>query len=315
MTHTTGHAFFVHGAAPAAGRARALWRTLSRLATGALLLLALAAPSVASAACQEVFFSCKRLGDKDPETGLEVERGTNLRSLRSGGRSDSWIARNCRVVYAEPAGCQWRGGGGGGGGSPPPSYDAPSYTAPAYREPAGDGAAPAPAAPPARRDAWGRRTPTPAPREVEGGSPSAPAQVDASPDGGPYAAEIAAAAARYKLPAALLRAVLTVESGGNVGAVSHKGARGLMQLMPATAKALGVNDVEDPAQNIMGGARFLRILANRFQGDLVKVLSAYHAGSLRVLTRDGTPFAATDEYVRKVLRVYYQLRDQAARRG
>lgn len=288
------------------------------LLTALALLVGLVVPTVALAACQEAIFSCKRLGGKDPETGLEIERSVNLRSLRSGGRSDSWIGRNCRVVYASPDGCQWRSGGNGGGGaggSSPPSYDAPSYGAPAYREPADDGAAAPPAPAPARRDAWGRRTPTPAPRDVDGGSPSAPAQIDTMADSGAYAAEIAAAAVRYKLPSALIRAVLTVESGGNLGAVSHKGARGLMQLMPATAKALGVTDVDDPAQNIMGGARFLRILANRFQGDLVKVLSAYHAGSLRVLTRDGTPFAATDEYVRKVLRVYYQLRDQAARRG
>ena len=134
-------------------------------------------------------------------------------------------------------------------------------------------------------------------------------------DLGPFSAEIAAAAERYRLPTALLRGVLTVESGGNPLAVSNKGAVGLMQLLPETAKAMGVDDLYDTAQNVMGGARFLRVLANRFDGDLVKVLSAYHAGSTRVLGRDATPFAATDDYVRKVLKIYYQLRDAGERRG
>ena len=84
----------------------------------------------------------------------------------------------------------------------------------------------------------------------------------------------------------------------------------LMQLMPATAKAMGVKDRRDPEQSIMGGARFLRVLANRFKGDLVKVLSAYHAGSTRVRKRAGPPYAATDSYVRKVLGIYYALRDR-----
>lgn len=265
-------------------------------------------PAQAQAGCTEAIFSCKRLGGIDAETGLPVERSANLRSLRAGGRNDAWIGRNCRLVYSDPDGCSWRNSGGGGGSAP--SYGGgPSSPPASYGPPSGgdDGdTAPAP-----RRDAWGRRSPTPAPKADDMGAPEASAPVpEIRADSGPYSAEITAAANRYKLPAALIRAVLTVESGGHVGAVSHKGARGLMQLMPATAKALGVEDPSDPAQNIMGGARFLRILANKFQGDLVKVLSAYHAGSLRVLTRDATPFAATDAYVRKVLRVYYQLRDQ-----
>jgi soluble lytic murein transglycosylase-like protein len=132
-------------------------------------------------------------------------------------------------------------------------------------------------------------------------------------DDGPYASEIAQAASRYRLPPQLVRAVMQVESGSNPLVVSNKGAVGLMQLLPATAAALGVEDIHDPAQNILGGARFLRVLANKFEGDLVKVLSAYHAGSMRVLSRDATPFAATDDYVRKVLKTYYQLRDAALR--
>ncbi len=128
-------------------------------------------------------------------------------------------------------------------------------------------------------------------------------------DTGIFADEIGAAAQRYKLPPQLIRAVMMTESGGNPLVLSNKGAVGLMQLLPATAREMGVDDIHDVAQNLMGGTRFLRVLANRFDGDLVKVLSAYHAGSTRVLGRDATPFAATDDYVRKVLRLYYQLRD------
>jgi soluble lytic murein transglycosylase-like protein len=140
----------------------------------------------------------------------------------------------------------------------------------------------------------------------------APAQVPqvTEADTGPFSAAIKRAAERYKLPADLIRAVMKVESGYKPEATSVKGAVGLMQLMPATAAAMGVKDPRDPQQNIMGGARFLRVLANRFRGDLVKVLSAYHAGSTRVKRRGATPFAKTDSYVRKVLGIYYALRDR-----
>jgi len=111
------------------------------------------------------------------------------------------------------------------------------------------------------------------------------------------------------LPGDLIRAVIKIESNFNPRAVSIKGAQGLMQLMPGTARGVGVSAPFDPAQNIMGGARLLRILANRFNGDLIKVLSAFHAGSTPVKDRGGTPFASTDSYVRKVLSVYYALRD------
>ena len=71
---------------------------------------------------------------------------------------------------------------------------------------------------------------------------------------------------------------MRVESDFYPEAVSHKGAMGLMQLMPATARAMGVLDPFDPRQNILGGARFLRVLANRFGGDLVLTIAAYNAG-------------------------------------
>jgi hypothetical protein len=212
----------------------------------------------------------------------------------------------------EPFGCDWKATIRGGALQPrrsqpdpaPPTYGAgqPERTPPS----AAPGDAPgAPAAndptPAPRRDAAGRYGTTPAPQQ-----PRAAASI---PDRGPYAEQIEAAATRYQLPADLLRAVMQVESGYNPEAQSVKGAVGLMQLLPETGRAMGADDLRDPAQNILGGARFLRLLANRFGGDLVKVLSAYHAGGTRVLRREATPFAATDSYVRKVLGVYYALRD------
>lgn len=261
----------------------------------ALLAAGIGAGVKAEAACKEAFFSCN-LGDHDSD-GSIIWRNTNLRSLRAGGRKDDWIAKKCKVAYADPPGCNWRGGFAAPSGGGASIVLSSPTAAPA--------ANPAVAAAPPKRDAWGKRSPTPAP-------PAAVAPIS-STDTGIYGREIAQAALRYKLPAQLIRAVMQVESGGNPEVVSGAGAVGLMQLLPATAAALGVEEIRNPAQNIMGGARFLRVLANRFDGDMVKVLSGYHAGSMRVLSRDATPFAATDDYVRKVLKVYYHLRDAAVR--
>lgn len=280
---------------------------LTLAATVALSAAAWLGAGVAAAACKEVFFGCD-LGDREPNRTV-VWRTINLKQARSLGWSDSQIARKCHVDYSDPPGCSWRGGAGAsGGGATIVLSNSGGYAAPT---PIGPTAAPSAPAPTVRRDAWGRRSPTPAPVREE--VPPAHGDAAALPDDGPWAVEIAQAAARYHLPPQLVRAVMTVESGGNPGVESNKGAVGLMQLLPATAKALGVEDIHDPAQNVMGGARFLRVLANRFDGDLVKVLSAYHAGSMRVASRDATPFAATDDYVRKVLKTYYQLRDAALR--
>ncbi len=280
---------------------------LRGLGAGLVAVVGMAVAWPAHAACSEVIFNCD-LGDRD-ETGAKVLRSVNLKHFRAGRRSDSWVAKRCEVSYADPPGCSWRGGGGGGGGGSV-VLTSGGYTAPAA--PSAPAAyAPAPGSAPVRRDAWGKRSPTPAPPREEAGAGAGPSA--GLPDDGPFAVEIGLAAARYRLPAQLIRAVMQVESGANPLVVSHKGAVGLMQLLPATAAALGVEDINDPAQNIMGGTRFLRVLANKFEGDLVKVLSAYHAGSMRVLSRDATPFAATDDYVRKVLKTYYQLRDAALR--
>ncbi len=120
-----------------------------------------------------------------------------------------------------------------------------------------------------------------------------------------YTAFVKAAAAHYGLPEALIWAVMRTESHFKPHVVSHRGAQGLMQLMPGTAGDMGVTDPFDPEQNIFGGARYLRILANRFDGDLVKTLSGYHAGGGAVNRVDGIPYSQTAEYVRRVLNNYY----------
>jgi soluble lytic murein transglycosylase-like protein len=112
-----------------------------------------------------------------------------------------------------------------------------------------------------------------------------------------------AAARRHALDPELVRAVVAVESDFHADAVSPKGAQGLMQLMPATARALGVKDAFDPAQNLDGGARHLRALIDQYGGDVKRALAAYNAGPGAVARHGGVPpYAETREYVRKVLR-------------
>ncbi len=120
-----------------------------------------------------------------------------------------------------------------------------------------------------------------------------------------YTTFVKAAASHYGLPEPLIWAVMKTESNFQPHVVSHRGAQGLMQLMPGTAGDMGVADPFDPEQNIYGGARFLRILANRFDGDLVKALAGYHAGGGAVSQTNGIPYTQTAEYVRRVLNHYY----------
>lgn len=89
---------------------------------------------------------------------------------------------------------------------------------------------------------------------------------------------ITAAALRYRIPPALVRAIMHTESNFNPNALSHKGASGLMQLMPATATDMYVKDIFNERDNIEGGVRYLRVLANMFDGDMVKMVAAYNAG-------------------------------------
>jgi soluble lytic murein transglycosylase-like protein len=117
---------------------------------------------------------------------------------------------------------------------------------------------------------------------------------------------IRSASYRHNVDANLVRAVIKVESDFNSNARSHKGATGLMQLMPETARLHNVNDIYDPSDNIEGGVRHLKLLLNRFQGDLPLTLAAYNAGVKAVEKHGGIPpFAETREYVRRVLQ-YYQ---------
>jgi Transglycosylase SLT domain len=111
-------------------------------------------------------------------------------------------------------------------------------------------------------------------------------------------------AARHAVPAKLVESVIHVESGFDPRAVSHRGARGLMQLMPATAEQLGVRDVFDARQNIEGGVRHLRELLDRY-GDFRLALAAYNAGEKAVERHGGVPpISETRAYVDQVLRFY-----------
>lgn len=124
-------------------------------------------------------------------------------------------------------------------------------------------------------------------------------------DPAPYVREINAAAERYGVPEGLVSAIIRAESGFDARAVSAKGARGLMQLMPATATTLGVGDSFDPRQNIDGGVRHLRGLIDRFGTNLPLAIAAYTAGE-RAVTRYGgiPPYPETQDYVARVLRLY-----------
>lgn len=123
------------------------------------------------------------------------------------------------------------------------------------------------------------------------------------------------AANRYQVDPALVNAIIMAESGYNPKAVSKRGARGLMQLMPETAQALGVKDSFNPEQNIDGGVRYFKQLVNQFNGDVKLALAAYNAGSRNVRFYQGIPpFKATRFYIKKVLKYYHIYKNQPAKR-
>jgi soluble lytic murein transglycosylase-like protein len=129
-----------------------------------------------------------------------------------------------------------------------------------------------------------------------------------------YDEMIESAAIRYRVPVALVRAIVQAESNYDPTAVSPAGASGIMQLMPDTAREMFVKDIFDAKENIEGGTRYLRVLANLFNGDMVKMVAAYNAGPDAVGKWGGTvpPYAETQDYVRKVIALYFQYKDQVA---
>ena len=127
-----------------------------------------------------------------------------------------------------------------------------------------------------------------------------------------YDSLIRTASDRYNIDAELVRAVIKTESDFNATARSRKGAMGLMQLMPDTARLHNVGDAYNPEENVEGGVRHLRMLLDRYRGDLELSLAAYNAGSGAVEKHRGIPpFSETREYVRRVLRFYSSYRGEA----
>ncbi len=117
------------------------------------------------------------------------------------------------------------------------------------------------------------------------------------------------ASRKYKVPEALIKSVVHHESGFNPKAVSHAGAKGLMQLMPKTAKELKVTDIFDPRQNIFGGTKYLRNLMGHFKGNLANTLAAYNAGIGRVMNAGGVPnIRETKNYVKNVIHSYQKFK-------
>ena len=124
----------------------------------------------------------------------------------------------------------------------------------------------------------------------------------------PYNHEVVAAAKETSLDPALIHAVIATESRHNPRAQSNKGAFGLMQLMPATARRFNVKDRNDPKQNIVAGAKYLRELLTLYKGDLKLTLAAYNAGpgAVKKYSNQIPPYRETMHYVPKVLKYYQQ---------
>lgn len=124
-----------------------------------------------------------------------------------------------------------------------------------------------------------------------------------------YNKTIREAATLYQIPEELIRAVIKVESDYDPRAVSIAGAQGLMQLMPATALRMQIRDSFNPRLNIFAGTRYLRVLANNFNGDLELTIAGYNAGEGAVMRYGGIPpYEETQHYVMKVLLFYHRYR-------
>ncbi len=135
--------------------------------------------------------------------------------------------------------------------------------------------------------------------------------LDSLTDPSKFDSIIKAAAEKFNLDPDLIKAVIRQESNFNPNAVSKAGAMGLMQLMPETAKWLGVTNPFDPVQNIFGGAKYLRMLLDKFNGNLELALAAYNAGPANVEKHKGIPpFKETQDYVRNILYFYNSLKNK-----
>lgn len=128
----------------------------------------------------------------------------------------------------------------------------------------------------------------------------------------PYAAMVAAAATEQQLDPALLHAIIHVESRHNPAALSPKGAMGLMQVLPETARRMGIDSISTPAANINAGARYMRFLLDIFGKDVQLALAAYNAGENAVIRHGNKipPYPETLAYVPAVITAYHQLRKQ-----
>ena len=147
--------------------------------------------------------------------------------------------------------------------------------------------------------------PTPPSPSTSASASSDPAKIEPAKPALPLNQVVDSASAIYHLDPDLVNSVIHAESGFKTHAVSPKGARGLMQLMPGTANQLGVNDVFDPQANVTGGSKYLRELLERYNFDLIKALAAYNAGPQRVEHYQGVPpFRETRAYVARIVHEY-----------
>jgi soluble lytic murein transglycosylase-like protein len=113
------------------------------------------------------------------------------------------------------------------------------------------------------------------------------------------------AASRHQLDPALIKAIIMAESGYKIKAISKSGAKGLMQLMPGTAEALGITDIFNPKENISGGVRYFKQLVKQLDGNIKLALAAYNAGISKVRYYNGIPpYKATQYYIKKVFKYY-----------
>ena len=145
----------------------------------------------------------------------------------------------------------------------------------------------------------------PVPPPASASTPSNPIDSNSARPAMDLSEVVNSASATYHLDPDLVNSVIHAESGFNSHAVSSKGARGLMQLMPSTANDLGVKDSFDPEANVGGGSRYLRELLERYDFDLVKALAAYNAGPQRVEQYNGVPpFHETRAYVARIVHEY-----------